>query len=180
MNIKLKLIGVLILSAIATLFLYIILHEAGHCVVAIACGAKITGFSIFDANMSYKGGNFSDLQMLWLHVNGMLFPLIISYVFSIFYRKEQTNRIYRILSYFTSIIPMFSSLAWVFVPILFLNGNAPNGDDCTKFVDIFSSRLNYSPLLVSAGAILLIALSLILIIRKKILKNFIDLIKATR
>lgn len=44
---KLKLLGLVILLGIFTLILYIILHELGHCIVAVACGAKITEFSLF-------------------------------------------------------------------------------------------------------------------------------------
>lgn len=178
MKSKLKLVGLAILLVIATLFLYIILHEAGHCIVAIACGAEITEFSILNAHMTYNGGNFSDLQRMWFDANGVLFPLIISYVSSFFYQKESTNRIYQILSYFVAFLPMFSLFGWTIMSILYLNGNAPIEEDCTKFLDTFSAKLNHSPFLVVAGSILIIALSVTIIIKKKILKNFIDVMKA--
>ena len=172
---KLKLLGLVILLGIFTLILYIILHELGHCIVAVACGAKITEFSILTAHMTYIGGNFTDLEAMWLHANGILFPLIISYVYMIFYQKECANSLYRILSYFVGILPVFSLFAWVFIPILILNGNTLSGDDCAKFLDIFS--LKYSPVLVIVSAVVLIVLGLILMIRKNIIKNFVDVMK---
>lgn len=173
---KLKLFGLVILLGIFTLILYIILHELGHCIVAIACGAKITEFSILTAHMTYIGGNFTDLEAMWLHANGILFPLIISYVHMFFYQKECANSLYRILSYFAGILPLFSLLAWVFIPILILNGYTSSDDDCTKFLDIFS--LKCSPVLVIVGAVVLIVLGLILMIKKNIIKNFVDVMKA--
>ena len=51
-------------SALLCILLYIILHETGHCIVAVSCGATVTDFSIFSAHMSYRGGNFTDLSDL--------------------------------------------------------------------------------------------------------------------
>lgn len=174
---KLKLLGLVILLGISTLILYIVLHELGHCIVAVACGAKITEFSILTAHMTYIDGNFTNLETMWFNANGVLFPLIISYVYMIFYQKKRTNSLYRIFSYFAAILPLFSLLAWVFIPILILNDNTAisMGDDCANFLDIFSTK--YNPVLVIISAIVLISLSLILMIKKNIIKNFISLMK---
>lgn len=152
----------------ATILLYIILHELGHCIVAVACGAQITEFSILTAHMSYAGGHFTDISDLWLHANGMAFPLILSYVYMLCYQKKRESRFYRIFSYFAAIMSMFSVLAWVIVPLLYLGGNASAGDDVTKFLRIFSTR--YHPIWVTVGALILIMISVVLIIKKEIVK----------
>ena len=53
MNQKVKKIIFLFISLIFSVPAYIILHEAGHSLVAILCGAKITKFSIFEAYMMF-------------------------------------------------------------------------------------------------------------------------------
>lgn len=152
----------------AAILLYIILHELGHCIVAVACGAEITEFGIITAHMSYAGGHFTDISNLWFNVNGMAFPLMLSYVYMLCYQKKREGTFYRIFSYFVAILPMFSLLAWVTIPLFYLGGNAPAGDDVTKFLRIFST--GYHPLWVTVGAIVLIMISVVLIIKKEILK----------
>jgi hypothetical protein len=51
-------------------------HEAGHCIVALLCGAEITGFSVFHGRMWYDGGDFDYRSMAWLYVNGTLFAVL--------------------------------------------------------------------------------------------------------
>lgn len=165
---KKKIIEVLV-SAVVVLILYIFLHEMGHCIVAIACGATITDFSILTAHMSSVGGNYTNLSDLWLNANGALFPLIVTYVYMLFYDKKRENSFYRILSYFIAIIPACSLLAWVFIPIVYMTGNAPVGDDVTKFLYNFSS--GYHPIYVSIAALLLIAVSVTIMVKKQILHN---------
>ena len=48
---KRKIFFSFVLSALLSILLYIVLHEAGHCIVAILCGATITEFSILSAHM---------------------------------------------------------------------------------------------------------------------------------
>ena len=45
-------------------------------------------------------------------------------------------------------------LAWVIIPFLYINGNAPVSDDVTKFLNVFSQ--DYHPLVVSALAVITI------------------------
>lgn len=173
---KIRLVGLVILLGMFTLILYIVLHELGHCIVAVACGAKITEFSILTAHMTYIGGHFTLLEEMWFDANGILFPLIISYVHMIFYQKNRINSLYRILSYFTAILPLFSLFAWVFIPILILNGSTSFiGEDCAKFFDVFS--VQYNPVLIVVGALTLITLDVILMIKKDVIKNFVDVMK---
>ena len=66
-------------------------------------------------------------------------------------------------------------LAWVFVPFLYLNGSAPINDDVTKFLIVFCE--NYHPLIVSVMAVVLMGLGVVLMIKKRIIHNFIEEIK---
>lgn len=59
MNKKLGLILKIIFAAFIELILYIFLHEGGHALVAVLCGAKITSFSIVGAHTSWTGGSFT-------------------------------------------------------------------------------------------------------------------------
>lgn len=162
--------GLLMLaSVVIVIVLYVFFHEMGHCIVAIACGADITEFSILSAHMSYVGGSFTDTSDLWLHANGMVFPLILSYVFMLCYQKEKESTFYRFFAYMAVLAPTCSALAWVVIPIVYLQGNAPAGDDVTKFLQRFSTR--YHPIYVTFGAIVLIAVSVILMIKKRIIQN---------
>lgn len=161
----------LFVSAAIGLVLYIILHEMGHCIVAVACGARITEFSIFTAHMSYTGGSFTDISDLWLHANGMAFPLIVSYVYMLCYQKEKESVFYRIFSYLVVIMPTASVLAWVVIPVVYLVGNAPVGDDVTKFLNNFCTR--YSPVYVTIGALVLIMITVVLMVKKRIIQNAI-------
>ena len=169
---KAKLMLYIVISGIATVFLYIVLHEFGHVIVMLSAGARITEFSILGAHVSGEGGSYTDISDLWLHVNGAVFPLVISYVYLLLYRKDSKNTFYNIFSWVFGLIPASSLLAWVVIPFAFLNGNAPEGDDVTLFLYNFSQ--GHSPLLVSAAAVLLIGVSITLLIRKKVFHNFIE------
>lgn len=174
-NESLKLIGSMIVAVVIVLVLYIFLHEAGHSIVILACGGRITDFSILTAHVSSVGGSYTDLADLWLHVNGALFPLLCAYVYMLFYRKQITNHIYRIFSWFVALLPIGSALAWVFIPLLFINGNAPVGDDCTNFLENFATRHN--PIWVTCSALALMGLGIALMIKKRIIADYVELMK---
>ena len=165
----------LMLSVLIVLPLYIFLHESGHLIVMLFAGATITDFSILTAHVSAIGGNYTNLSYLWLHANGVLLPIFVSLVYMMFYRKENESMFYHTFSYLFLLMPIFSLLAWVVVPFVYLQGNAPVNDDVTKFIYYFSK--NYHPLIVSAVAILIIVISLSVMIKKKIIQNLISIVK---
>lgn len=164
-----------LLSAGITLILSIFLHELGHCIAALTCGAKITSFSILTAHVSSVGGNYTGLTKLWLNANGMLLPLLASLLYMLLYRRENTAGFYRIISFFFALIPSASLLAWVYLPVLYLLEMAPQNDDVTKFLEVFSPSAN--PLLVSAAAMLLIGVSVWLMVKKGIPQNYFQSLK---
>ena len=175
MNKKGKLVFTVLAAAGLMVVLYIELHEFGHLIVMLSAGATIDDFSIIGAHVSAHGGNYTNISDLWLHANGALFPLIIALIYLVFYKRERNKSFYKMFSFFFGLIPICSLLAWVFIPIAFLNNQAPAGDDVTKFLFNFSQTA--SPLYVSAVAALLITIGAVLMIRKGVLKNYILEIK---
>lgn len=172
---KVKILLYLFLAAGLGVLLYILLHETGHMIVMLSVGAKIESFSIFTAHVTASGGNYSDMIELWLNMNGAVLPLVCTYVYAMFYKKDSKNLFYIFISYIIALIPIGSLIAWVFVPFAYLDGNASAADDVTKFLDIFSKE--YSPLIVSGVAALVIGIGIFIMIRKKILYNFFIVLK---
>lgn len=160
----------LLASLLIVLFLYILLHESGHLIVMLSAGATIMDFSILTAHVSAVGGNYCNLSELWLHANGALFPATVSFVYMSFYKRESQNFFYCSFSYAASLIPIMSLLAWVIIPFIYTQGNAPVNDDVTQFLFVFAQK--YHPLIVSAAAALSIAMSVVVMLKKGIIKNF--------
>ena len=117
------------------------------------------------------GGNYTNASDLWLQANGALFPTMVSFVYMLFYKKERKSMFYHIFSYMFCLIPVASLFAWVIIPFAYMQGNAPAGDDVTKFLYNFTH--DYHPLFVSGAALLIIAVAVITMIKKEIIKNFI-------
>ena len=173
---KRKIFFSFVLSALLSILLYIVLHEAGHCIVAILCGATITEFSILSAHMNYSGGNFTALSALFLSANGILFPLFLSYIYAFLYRAAAKNKFYRMMSFFCTLIPAFSLLPWVALPIAYRFGFVfAENDDSMNFLYNFGS--SHDPLWVTAAALILIAISVVLTIKKGILRNYVEVMK---
>lgn len=168
MNLKVKKLSSLFLSIIFTIPAYIILHEGGHALIAILCGAQITEFSILGAYMRYEGGTFTSVTLPLFHIAGMLLPVLISVIYMLAYRDKVKHILYNIFSFMFLLVPAGTILAWIIVPVLYLFGQAPPNDDATKFID--SSGL--SPWAVSIGAILLFTCCLFLAWKKKIIQNY--------
>jgi len=163
-----KIIVSLIGSTWLALLLYIILHEGGHALVGILCGAKVIEFNILDAYVVCEGGNFDQITSALFNLAGMLFPLMISWIYLVFYQKQWTVAFYRIFSAIFIIATTCSTVAWVVVPIIYLVG-APNpNDDIVKFIEI----TGISPILLSGVALILIGISCLGIWRKQVLKNY--------
>lgn len=95
--------------------------------------------------------------------------------YTLLYKKNSARPLYKIFSYMVILLPVASMLAWVIIPFVYLQGNAPVNDDVTKFLDIFCK--NYHPLIVSTVAAVLIAIGIILMIKKHVIHNFIEEIK---
>ncbi|MGI6773388.1 MAG: hypothetical protein GX264_05090 [Clostridiales bacterium] len=178
MDKRAKYISSTVFSALIVVFLYIVLHEFGHMIVMLSAGATITEFSISGAHVSAVGGSYTNVSKMWLHVNGAVFPLLISYLYLLLYRRSIKNTYYRVFSLFLGVIPAASLLAWVFVPLLYMSGNAPSGDDVSMFLYTFSQ--SFHPIIVSLVALVLIGVSVLLMIKKGVIHNFGEEVKALR
>ena len=85
-NLKVRKILAVLLSVACMIPLYVVLHEGGHALVAVMCGARITKFSILGAYMNYEGGQFSAAMFSLFHAAGMLLPLLAAILYMIAYR----------------------------------------------------------------------------------------------
>lgn len=168
MDLKVRKILSLFAGILFAIPIYIILHEGGHALIALFCGARITEFSILGAYMRYEGGMFTPLTLSLFHIAGMLLPVLISIVCMLVYRGAAQSVFYRIFSFLFLLILTAPALAWGFVPILYLSGQAPPGDDVTKFIESSGT----SPWAVLLGAVLLLAGCLFLAWKKRIIQNY--------
>jgi hypothetical protein len=168
MNLKVKIILSVFINFILIFPIYILLHEGGHSLIAALCGAKITKFSILGAYMSYEGGAFTPITLSLFHVAGMLLPVLASVVYMLTYRDNAASIPYRTFSFFAVLVPIFSILAWVLVPVLYLAGQAPPNDDVTKFIN----HSGLSPWMVLFAAVLLFTFCILTAWKKKIIQTY--------
>ncbi len=73
-----KIIIFIAISVVAAFFI-MLLHEVGHAVVAMSCGAGITGFSF--THVDWGDADFTEKQLAWLYLNGTLLPFVVSLPF---------------------------------------------------------------------------------------------------
>lgn len=176
MNRKAKLILSLYGALIIAIVLYIFLHEAGHTLVALACGAEITVFSILTAHMSYTGGSFNQATSSLLHAGGVLLPLVTVFVLLCFYRKNKGGALYHCGYFALTMISIFSALAWVFLPLVSLFTVPPAGDDVTMFM----AASGLSPVIVMLGASLAVLFMAWFSIKRGLFSSFRKLIEELR
>lgn len=141
----------------------------------LSAGAIIEDFSIFTAHVIATGGNYTKTGELWLQANGACLPMICMIVYLLFYKKDNTSSFYHFFSYVVALFPIGSMLAWVFIPFSYIDGNAPVSDDVTKFLNVFSQ--DYHPLVVSAAAVIIIGISIVIIVKKDIIRTVIKIVK---
>lgn len=165
-----KAMRLLVPSAILSIFLYILLHEFGHVIVLWSVDADITNFSIVSAHVNYVGGEWTNASDRWMHLNGALFPLVLAVLYMLLYRREINNSFYRVFSGLIAIVPVASLMAWVIIPLIYMGGHAPEGDDVTKF--LYNFTYDYPAYLVSIVALLVVIISIAIALWKGIPQNF--------
>lgn len=148
--------------------LYIVLHEAGHCLVALACGAKITEFSVLGARMAYAGGSFNRMTGSLLQAAGLLLPIMTVFLLLCFYRRDRGSVLYHISYFVISLSSVSAALAWILIPAISLFAAPPAGDDVTKFMEISG----LSPYVVMLGAVCIILLMLWFMTKRGLLAAF--------
>ncbi len=152
---------------------YIFLHELGHTLVAMACGAKITHFSIFTASMSAEGGTYTVFTQSLLHAAGMLFPYIVFILLLLTFQKKRQGTLYMCIYNVMAMLCIYPLIAWVMVPVMYLIKPLSANDDVVKFIQ--SSGL--SPVVILIGALLLMAIAIFIIYKKHIFHAFKNIIK---
>lgn len=173
MNEKLSLILKLILMAFVETIFYIFLHEAGHALVAVLCGAKITSFSIIGTHTSSVGGNYTPITSALLHIMGMLLPIFISTCYILIcFNKNRKGEWYRIFSMFFWLIPAGSLLAWILIPIAFMAGDTTSPDDVIKFLNVSGIH----PVIVMSLSVLFFAGFVFLAWKKGIIQIWLDIV----
>lgn len=147
--------------ALFVLLGYTFLHEGGHALFGLLFGGQITRFSVrfwdLSAHVGIQG-EFSSLQSGIISLAGVGLPLAVwgLYVVLVPSSRNATLELARVAG---SLGVLNSLLAWIIIPVLYLNGQAP-GDDVTNFLD----RTGAPPLLLSilAGAAYLAGWALLL------------------
>ena len=168
MDLKVKKICSVLGSLVILVPLYIVLHEGGHALTAVACGARITGFSVLGAYMRYEGGIFTPAALSLFHAAGVGLPVLVLTAWMLAYRSGAAGVFYRIFSFLSLLLPLGALLAWAVVPVLYAMGKAPRGDDVTRFLD----SSGFSPWAFLCGAVLLFAGCVALARRKRIIQNY--------
>lgn len=158
---KIKLIFVMAAIAFTSVIAYTFLHESGHALVAIFCGAQITKLSILEAHTWWEGGNFTAATLSLCHAAGSLLPVFVSLIALFFYKKEFKYSIYHLAYSYYILCSTISLSVWVIMPILSMFTSLPDSDDVTKFLQ----TSKWPPIAVSfAGAALIL---LVLFIAKR-------------
>lgn len=167
-NRKARILVYVLVSASIVVLLYILCHETGHAAVAYFCGADTIHISITGAYMNSSGGSYNRVTSAMLNIAGMLFPAVISIIYLLLYKREKDSLFYRLFSFLLVAAFSMPAAAWILVPVLYMLGKAPVGDDVTKFLDV--TGMNPVILILFAGGLL--AVSIFLAWRKGIIRNY--------
>jgi hypothetical protein len=148
---RLKFAASTILIALAVALAYTSLHEGGHALAGLVFGGQI---GEFDVNFLSLGahvnitGEFTRAQNALINVSGVGFPLLVWFVLILALPKK-TSPLVQWTKFIASAGTLFSLLAWVIIPFLYIRNTAPVGDDVTQFI----TNSGLPPLLVALAAI---------------------------
>jgi hypothetical protein len=140
-----------------SVLLFTFFHEAGHALVGLLFGAKITSFSVDFIGMSAHVGldaSFTPVQQAFVSLAGFSLPFMLDMIF-LLSAPRRGSALLEYVKLLTSVISISSLLAWVVLPWLYLAGERP-GDDSITFI----INTGIYPPLVSIGAGLIFALGL--------------------
>src|SRR5690349_7576125 len=146
-------IGLVLFVILFVFFTYAFLHEMGHAIIGLLLGQSLTEINVsfwnFGAHVGMTGGRLTQNQLAIQSAAGVSLPLLIWGIFiSLVPRKA--NFSLEILKLISSMAVVNTLLAWIVLPIFFINGNAPS-DDVTNFL----RYSQMSPLLLIFIAIIL-------------------------
>jgi hypothetical protein len=118
------------------LFIYAFLHEGGHALAGILFGQSLTDFTIdllkWDAHVGMAGGLTSPQEAVQ-SVAGTVLPLLVWFVFTGLVPRKAVFSL-EVLKLISAMLVLNTLLPWIFIPVLYLSGNAPPSDDVTRFL----------------------------------------------
>jgi len=133
---RIMLVGFTLLIAVLVALGYTILHEGGHALAGLAFGGRVEEFDVNFLNLGAHvrmTGGFSRFQNAVINVSGVGLPLLSWLVLMLLLPKQCSSPL-QWTKFITSAGTLCSLLAWVIIPLLYLNNRAPAGDDVTKFI----------------------------------------------
>lgn len=142
-------------AGIISIFIYVFLHELGHCIAVWFYGGRVTGFHFilfWDAHMSFEEDVIAWRPLVYLA--GTLFPVLIAFCLLFTYRRNSG----RTFVYYLKTLYIYESIlalsSWIFLPILFLNGVWELSEDVYKF--LFTSEISPVVVILTATAAVLL------------------------
>lgn len=171
---KIKFTFVMFAMAFVSLIIYVLLHESGHALVAILCGASNVKISVFSAHTWWKGGSFTGITQALCDVAGAALPVCVFWIAIMFYSKERKSVVYHMAYGIFFIAATSSLLAWVLIPAYSMFETFP---DQTDDVVNFLSGSGISPVIVFLSAIFIIAFNVFIAIKKRLLHTVFQFIK---
>jgi len=136
LSFTLQRIGIILIAAIFLVFIYTTIHESGHALAAFLFGGKIhkidVNFLDFSAHTVYDG-TFTPAQHAVISASGWALPVLVFLLFTVLSNKNQ-NPLVLGLKWISGIMVTSSTIPWVFLPLVYLSGNAP-ADDVTSFLN---------------------------------------------
>lgn len=171
---RLRLLLIIIMSALVVVIAYIFLHESGHSLVAALCGAENIHISIINAHSLWTGGSFSDRTRALCNAAGVIFPFSISYIGILLYTKENKSIVYQLIYFFMVVSVAGSGIAWIALPVYTIFVTLPNtSEDVFKFLD--SSGI--SPIVVSLVSMVVVLGNLYFAKKKGLFDTYIQILK---
>ena len=180
---KIKFAGTLTGTMLLGIIVYILLHEFGHTIVLLSAHAKITEFSLLRAHVYSEGGILNDFSDKWMSLNGPLFPVIIFTILMLLYRSSIKSPAYRTAHFFMAVMSVCTAAFWTIAPLVCAGkieswhqaGNVPYNEDVLKF--IYNFAFDYPVWLVSIAAAAVTALLLLIVWKKGIFRDMLEMIR---
>ncbi|MCM1235885.1 MAG: M50 family metallopeptidase [Ruminococcus flavefaciens] len=162
---------------LVSIIMYIFVHESGHALVAILCGAKNVKISIVSAHTWWTGDSFTAITDALCYVAGAALPVFVSWIAMIFYSKSHKGLIYHIVYFIFLIVSISSVFAWVGIPAYSMFAPFP---DQTDDVARFLNASDIPPIIVSLTGVIVILISIFIAIKKQLFSTWIQLAKDIR
>lgn len=161
---------------LVSIFVYVVIHESGHALVAALCGASNVRISVISAHTWWIGGSFTAVTEALCSAAGVVLPVCVSWVAMLFYSKSRKSLIYHLAYFCFCIIAASSVLAWVLHPVCSMLAPLPESDDVTKFLNVSG----ISPVIVAVTAVIVILFSIFIAVKKQLFNSYIQLVKGIR